>query len=183
MLKLIQAGRGVNMEDVIIRKAKELSEYIIERRRDFHMYPELKYEEKRTSSIVEEELKKLGYEVVRVAETGVIGILKGKSPGRTVALRADMDALPVNEENDVIEDIKVKTFGCVAAIATSSQTTEMAKGKTIDEAYKITKKQVAESLGGLPKIKMHCSNLAVDALRLAIEDYRKKNRRKEKSIR
>jgi len=89
------------MEDVIIKRARELSEYIIERRRDFHMYPELKYEEKRTSSIVEEELKKLGYEVVRVAETGVIGILKGKSSGRTVALRADMDALPVNEENDV----------------------------------------------------------------------------------
>jgi nitrogen fixation NifU-like protein len=81
------------------------------------------------------------------------------------------------DDNDIIKDIKVKTFGCVAAIATSSKTTEMAKGKTIKEAYQITKKQVAEELGGLPKVKMHCSNLAVDGLQRAIKDYLEKNGR------
>jgi nitrogen fixation NifU-like protein len=85
--------------------------------------------------------------------------------------------LKIDEGTDVIEDIKVKTFGCVAAIATSSKTTEMAKGKTLKEAYKITKKQVAEELGGLPKNKMHCSNLAVDALQLAMKNYLEKKSR------
>lgn len=75
---------------------------------------------------------------------------------------------------EVIEDIKFKTYGCAAAIATSSMITELALGKTIDEAYQITRQDVAESLGGLPEIKMHCSNLAADALRAAIDDYRKK---------
>ncbi|EHR78170.1 peptidase M20 [Thermococcus litoralis DSM 5473] len=89
------------MKEEIIKKAKELENYIIEKRRDFHMYPELKYEEERTSQIVTEELKKLGYEVIRTAKTGVIGILRGSKEGKTVALRADMDALPVQEENDV----------------------------------------------------------------------------------
>ena len=87
--------------------------------------------------------------------------------------------LKINKETDVIEDIKVQTFGCVAAIATSSHTTELAKGKTIKEAYQITKKQVADDLGGLPKQKMHCSNLAVDALQRAINDYLKKNGRSD----
>ncbi len=85
--------------------------------------------------------------------------------------------IKVNDETDVIEDIKVKTFGCVAAIATSSKTTEMAKEKTLKEAYMITKKQVAEDLGGLPKQKMHCSNLAVDALQRAIVNYLEKHGR------
>ncbi|MHA1974571.1 MAG: iron-sulfur cluster assembly scaffold protein [Candidatus Hodarchaeales archaeon] len=85
--------------------------------------------------------------------------------------------IKVNSETDVIEDIKVKTFGCVAAIATSSKTTLMVKGKTLKEAMALTKKQVAEELGGLPKQKMHCSNLAVDALHRAIEDYLTKNGR------
>ena len=85
--------------------------------------------------------------------------------------------IKVNDDTDVIEDIKVKTFGCVAAIATSSHTTEIARGKTIKEAYMITKKQVAEDLGGLPKQKMHCSNLAVDALQRAITNYLEKNGR------
>lgn len=73
---------------------------------------------------------------------------------------------------EVIEDIKFQTFGCGAAVATSSMITEMVKGKTLDEAEKITNQQVAEALGGLPPIKMHCSNLAADALHDAIEDYR-----------
>lgn len=81
--------------------------------------------------------------------------------------------LKVNEDN-IIEDIKFRTFGCGAAIATSSVVTEMVKGKTIDEALQITNAQVAEELGGLPPNKMHCSNLAADALHKAIEDYKNK---------
>jgi nitrogen fixation protein NifU and related proteins len=81
--------------------------------------------------------------------------------------------IKVNEE-DIIEDVKFRTFGCGAAIATSSVVTEMVKGKTIDEALEITNKQVAEELGGLPENKMHCSNLAADALHKAIEDLKTK---------
>ncbi|PIP19110.1 MAG: Fe-S cluster assembly scaffold protein NifU [Candidatus Omnitrophica bacterium CG08_land_8_20_14_0_20_41_16] len=74
-------------------------------------------------------------------------------------------------ENNIIVDIKFKTFGCGAAISTSSMVTEMVKGKSIDEALKITNKTVAEALGGLPPIKMHCSVLAEEALRSALKDY------------
>ena len=70
-----------------------------------------------------------------------------------------------------IVDIKFKTFGCGAAIATSSMITELAKGKTLEEALKITREDVADALDGLPPIKMHCSNLAADALKAAIKDY------------
>lgn len=80
--------------------------------------------------------------------------------------------IKVNENR--IEDIKFKTYGCGAAIATSSMTTVLAKGKTLKEAMAITRASVADSLGGLPKVKMHCSNLAADALHAAITDYRKK---------
>ena len=76
---------------------------------------------------------------------------------------------------EIIEDVKFKTYGCAAAIATSSMITDMAMGKTLDEAIKITRQDVAEELGGLPEIKMHCSNLAADALREAINSYRAKN--------
>ncbi len=78
------------------------------------------------------------------------------------------------KEEEIIKDIKFKTFGCMAAIATSSMITQLAKGKTLKEAEKITVDNVADSLQGLPAIKMHCSSLAVDALRKAIENYRKK---------
>lgn len=71
-----------------------------------------------------------------------------------------------------IEDIKFKTFGCGAAIATSSMVTELVKGKTLDEAMAVTNKAVADALDGLPPVKMHCSNLAADALHAAIKDYR-----------
>lgn len=81
--------------------------------------------------------------------------------------------ITVNDEN-VITDIKFKTFGCGAAIATSSMITEMAIGKTIDEALKISRNDVAEELDGLPPVKMHCSNLAADALTKAIENYQEK---------
>lgn len=77
---------------------------------------------------------------------------------------------------EYISDIKFQTFGCAAAIATSSMITEMAKGKTLDKALKISRGDVASELGGLPPIKMHCSNLAADALHKAIEDYMKKSK-------
>lgn len=75
----------------------------------------------------------------------------------------------------VIENITFQTFGCGAAIATSSMTTEMVKGKTLDEALDITREHVADELGGLPANKMHCSNLAADALHKAIKEYKIKN--------
>ncbi len=78
-----------------------------------------------------------------------------------------------NDKNEeFIEDIKFKTFGCGSAVSTSSMITEMAKGMTLDEAYKITRQNVADELDGLPPIKMHCSNLAADALKAAIDNYR-----------
>ncbi|VVB82706.1 Iron-sulfur cluster assembly scaffold protein IscU 2 [uncultured archaeon] len=79
---------------------------------------------------------------------------------------------------EIITDIKFKTFGCAAAIATSSMITQLAKGKALKEAEKITRNDIAESLKGLPPVKMHCSNLASDALRKAIEDYEKKKGKK-----
>ncbi len=78
---------------------------------------------------------------------------------------------------DVLEDVKVKTFGCVAAIATSSALTEMAKGMELGRALEITKQDIADELGGLPPAKMHCSMLALDGLKKAIEEY---NEKKEK---
>lgn len=75
---------------------------------------------------------------------------------------------------EIIKDIKFQTMGCAAAIATSSMVTELAKGKTLEQAKKITNQDVAKSLGSLPRIKMHCSNLAADALRKAIDDWEKK---------
>ena len=77
------------------------------------------------------------------------------------------------EGKEIIKDIKFETLGCCAAIATSSMATDMAKGKPLDEVLKITNKMVADELGGLPAVKMHCSNLAAEALHKAIEDYRK----------
>ena len=87
-------------------------------------------------------------------------------------LCGDMMRISIRVEDDKIADIRFQTLGCAAAIATSSITTEMAKGKTLEEALQITKEGVVEALGGLPPVKVHCSNLAVDGLRKAIEDYR-----------
>jgi nitrogen fixation NifU-like protein len=81
--------------------------------------------------------------------------------------------LKVNKETQIIEDISFQTFGCAAAIACSSMVTELAKGKTLDDAEKISRKDIADNLGGLPPIKMHCSNLGADALKLAIEKYKR----------
>lgn len=79
------------------------------------------------------------------------------------------------KKEDFIKDIKFETFGCVAAISTSSIITDLVKGKTVKEAMKVTKDNIVESLGGLPKIKYHCSILAVDALHEAMKDYKSKN--------
>lgn len=80
----------------------------------------------------------------------------------------------IKVKDNIITDCKFETFGCVAAIATSSILTELAKGKTLDDALKITNKDVANELEGLPPIKMHCSLLAEEGLRSAVKDYRKK---------
>ena len=87
----------------------------------------------------------------------------------------DIMKLWIKVEDGRIVDVKFKTFGCGAAIATSSIITELAIGKTLDEAEQISNMAVAEALDGLPPIKMHCSNLAADALKDAIADYRKKH--------
>jgi len=86
----------------------------------------------------------------------------------------DLMTVYIKVKNNIITDIKFKTFGCAAAIATSSMITELAKGKTLDEALKITRQDVADELDGLPAIKMHCSNLAADALHAAIKQYKEK---------
>lgn len=87
----------------------------------------------------------------------------------------DIMKMDIKVENDVIVDVKFKTFGCGAAIATSSMATEMVKGKTLEEALTLTNKAVAEALDGLPPVKMHCSVLAEEAIHAAIEDYKQKH--------
>ncbi len=87
----------------------------------------------------------------------------------------DVTKIMIRVDNDRISEVKFKTFGCAAAIASSSMATEMIKGLTLDEAYELTRDRVAESLGGLPEKKMHCSNIASDAIRAAIEDYRSRS--------
>ena len=86
----------------------------------------------------------------------------------------DIMELYIRVQNDIITDVKFMTFGCGAAIATSSMVTELVKGKSLEEALKISNATVAEALDGLPPVKMHCSVLAEDALKAAVEDYRKK---------
>ena len=89
----------------------------------------------------------------------------------------DIMRIYLDVEGDIIKDVKFKTFGCGAAVATSSMVTEMVKGKTIEEALTITNNAVAEALDGLPPAKMHCSNLAADALHEAIKDYVEKHQK------
>ncbi|MDD2421831.1 MAG: Fe-S cluster assembly scaffold protein NifU [Heliobacteriaceae bacterium] len=86
----------------------------------------------------------------------------------------DVTRIHITVENNRIKEAKFRTFGCGAAIASGSMCTEMVKGKTIDEALALTDELVAEALGGLPAVKMHCSNLAAEALHKAIEDYQAK---------
>jgi len=94
----------------------------------------------------------------------------------------DMMTFYIKVKDDVINDIKFQTFGCVAAIAVSDIVSDMAKGKTLAEAQKITKKVVAEALGGLPPNKMHCSNLGADALALAIRNYQDSQGQQSKKV-
>jgi len=91
----------------------------------------------------------------------------------------DMINVYLKVKDDVIEDIKFKTFGCGAAIAVSSMLTELAKGKTLDQAMKISNNDVAKALEGLPKNKLHCSNLGADALHAAIKNYRDRQANKD----
>ena len=104
-------------------------------------------------------------EIENASGTGTVGNAKC----------GDIMKMDIKVENGIIVDVKFKTFGCGAAIATSSMSTEMVKGKTIDEALQLTNKAVAEALDGLPPVKMHCSMLAEQAIHAAIEDYRKKH--------
>jgi len=94
----------------------------------------------------------------------------------------DIMRIYIKVENDVITDVTFKTFGCGAAIATSSKATELVKGKTIEEALQITNKAVMEALGGLPPVKVHCSVLAEEALHAAIKDYRDRMNGGEKTV-
>jgi nitrogen fixation NifU-like protein len=105
-----------------------------------------------------------------------VGEIEGASGVGTVgnAKCGDIMRIFIKVENGVITDVKFKTFGCGAAIATSSKATEMVMGKTIDEALAITNKMVAEALGGLPAVKLHCSVLAEEALHEAIKNYKER---------
>ena len=105
------------------------------------------------------------------------GIIENASGEGTVGNPTCGDLMTIYidvDDNEVIQDIKFETFGCGAAIATSSMIAEIAKGMTVDEALEITRNDVADALDGLPPIKMHCSNLAADALTEAIKDYKSK---------
>ena len=104
-------------------------------------------------------------EITDASGTGTVGNAKC----------GDIMKMDIKVEDNVITDVKFKTFGCCAAIATSSMATEMVKGKTVDEALSLTNKAVAEALDGLPPVKMHCSLLAVQAIHAAVEDYQKKH--------
>jgi nitrogen fixation NifU-like protein len=110
-----------------------------------------------------------------------VGVLEDANGIGTVgnAKCGDIMRMYLRIEDGVIKDVRFKTFGCGAAIATSSMATEMVKGKTVDEALKLSNKAVAEALDGLPPQKIHCSVLAEEAIRAAIEDYRKKSEQGE----
>ncbi len=104
-----------------------------------------------------------------------VGEIENASGSGTVgnAKCGDIMKMDIKVENDVIVDAKFKTFGCCAAVATSSMATEMIIGKTIEEALALTNKQVMDELGGLPPVKVHCSVLAEESIRAALEDYKK----------
>jgi nitrogen fixation NifU-like protein len=103
-----------------------------------------------------------------------IGEVGNPQCGDMMTIYLKIDKNP--EGKEYIKDIKFKTFGCASAIATSSMVTDIAKGKTLDDAEKITNKMVADALDGLPPVKMHCSNLAEEGLKAAIDDYRKRQK-------
>ncbi len=102
-----------------------------------------------------------------------VGVIENADGVGTVGnpVCGDVMKIYLKIENNIITDVKFQTFGCGAAIATSSISTEMIKGKSVDDALQLTNKAVAEALGGLPPVKMHCSMLAEEAVKAAIEDY------------
>lgn len=106
--------------------------------------------------------------VGELAKSSVVGEVSSPICGDTTFIYLDV-------EDNIIKNIKFKTFGCAAAIASSSMLTTMALGKTLDEAKKITNEDIVKNLGGLPEVKIHCSVLAADALRKAIEEYERKH--------
>ena len=111
--------------------------------------------------------------VGEIKDANAVGVVGNAKCGDIMKIYMDID------ENEVIKDVKFKTFGCGAAIATSSMATEMVKGKTVDEALSLTNKAVMEALDGLPPQKIHCSVLAEEAIKAAIDNYRGKT---EKSV-
>ena len=106
-----------------------------------------------------------------------VGEIENASGSGTVgnAKCGDIMKMDLKVENGIITDAKFKTFGCCAAVATSSMATEMVIGKTIEEALALTNKEVMDELGGLPPVKVHCSVLAEESIRAALEDYQKKH--------
>lgn len=107
----------------------------------------------------------------KIEGTDAVGTVGNPKCGDIMKMYLEVEKNESGEE--IIKDVKFQTLGCGAAIATSSMATELVKGKTIDEAKKISNQQVAEELGGLPQAKLHCSNLAADAIKKAIENYEK----------
>ncbi len=110
-----------------------------------------------------------------------VGSIENPSGRAMVRSPVDSDTvlITLHVENDVIQEVRFKCMGCAVAIACSSIATEMVLGKHVQEAYEITKQSVAESLGGIPEYKMRCSNLAPDAIRMAIDDWRSRQRTKQ----
>jgi nitrogen fixation NifU-like protein len=107
-----------------------------------------------------------------------VGSIENPSGRAIVRSPVDSDTvlITLHIKNDVIEDVRFKCMGCAVAIACSSIATETVRGKHVEEAYEITKQSVAESLGGIPEYKMRCSNLAPDAIRMAIDDWRSRQK-------
>ncbi len=101
--------------------------------------------------------------------TSAMGEVQSPSCGDTTIIYLDID------ENNIIRDIRFKTYGCAAAIASSSALTEMVKGKTLEEAKKVSTQDIVDALGGIPEYKIHCSVLAADALKAAIDNYQSKH--------
>jgi nitrogen fixation protein NifU and related proteins len=107
-----------------------------------------------------------------------VGSIENPSGRAIVRSPVDSDTvlITLRIENDIIQDVRFKCMGCAVAIACSSVATEMVRGRHVEEAYEITKQSVAESLGGIPEYKMLCSNLAPEAIRMAIDDWRSRQR-------
>lgn len=129
-----------------------------------------------------EDVPQIGYSkkvMQHFMEPQNVGVIENADGIGTVGnpVCGDLMEVTIRVENDIITDIKFRTFGCGSAIATASMVTVLAKGKTLDEALQITRQDVADELEGLPPRKMHCSNLAADALHEAIRDYQQRQKK------